>query len=144
VDTDTDTETTPQRSPWMFVASAIAAVGLALSVVALGGVITDDDPAKPDLLSAEDAANSDLPTIELGEMYIAGDLTAPADGSLMVVNAGAAPHNLTVEAGPHTPDLNGGDAYEMPLAPLTPATYTVFCSIPGHREAGMEAELVLE
>jgi FtsP/CotA-like multicopper oxidase with cupredoxin domain len=52
-------------------------------------------------------------------------------------------HNLTVEGGPATPDLSGGESASLDLGALSEGTYVVFCSIPGHREAGMEASLAV-
>jgi FtsP/CotA-like multicopper oxidase with cupredoxin domain len=56
-----------------------------------------------------------------------------------VSNDGNVIHNLTVEGGPGTPDINAGDAATLDMGALSPGSYVVFCSIAGHREAGMEA-----
>jgi FtsP/CotA-like multicopper oxidase with cupredoxin domain len=56
-----------------------------------------------------------------------------------VSNDGNVIHNLTVEGGPATPDINAGDAATLDMGALSPGSYVVFCSIAGHREAGMEA-----
>jgi uncharacterized cupredoxin-like copper-binding protein len=65
-----------------------------------------------------------------------------AGGSLHVMNDGSVAHNLTVDgADLKTADLAAGGDEVLELADLAPGTYTVYCAIPGHREAGMEAEL---
>ncbi len=64
------------------------------------------------------------------------------DVSFRYVNNGAIAHTLLIE------DVNGfkltvnkhGDT-EQGSVTLTPGTYTVYCDIPGHRAAGMHAEL---
>jgi len=123
-----------------FLAAALAAGGLILATCALVLWVTADDAPGPKVISAQAAASSG-PHVELGEMYIKGDLTIAAGTMLTVVNAGATSHNLTVEGGPHTPDLNGGKATVLDTSTLTPGTYIVYCSIEGHRAAGMEAKL---
>jgi uncharacterized cupredoxin-like copper-binding protein len=121
----------PQKvkvAPWL--AIVLAAGGLVMSVWALALMITHDEPAT-------------LPTVELGEMYIKGDLEIDQGSSLNVVNAGAVPHNLAVENGPTTPDLNAGQSSVLDTSALAPPGYTVYCSIEGHRAAGMEAQLTI-
>lgn len=127
-----------------FLASIVAAAGMVLAVWALALVIVDDDPPAPTIMSAEDAAASGAPVVELGEMFVTGDLEVERETPVVVVNVGAAPHNLAVEGGPITPDLDGGEATELDVSTLAPGTYTVFCAIEGHRAGGMEAQLVVE
>ena len=121
----------------------MAAAGLVLATIALGSMIVDDDPPAPKILSAKEAAAAGNPTIELGDMFIRGDLSVTAAETLAVINRGTVPHNLTLEGGPRTPDLNHDQAVELDLATVAPGTYTVFCAIEGHRAAGMEAQLIV-
>jgi plastocyanin len=62
-------------------------------------------------------------------------------------NKSSLPHNVTIEneAGEkiaETETLAEGSA--STTAELEPGTYTFYCSVPGHREAGMEGTLVVK
>jgi uncharacterized cupredoxin-like copper-binding protein len=60
--------------------------------------------------------------------------------TLNVVNQGAVPHNLTMEAGPKTPDLKPSGTATLDLGTVT-KTMPGFCSVPGHKDAGMTFEV---
>lgn len=68
------------------------------------------------------------------------------DGTrLKVVNDGTVPHDLlVVELGKGTPDLAPGQSMEIDLSDQPAGTYRVVCDLPGHTEAGMVTELVLQ
>lgn len=53
-------------------------------------------------------------------------------------------HNLVLEGGPSTPDLSNGESAVLDVGELEPGVYTLFCSISGHREAGMETTISVE
>lgn len=62
-------------------------------------------------------------------------------------NPGSIPHNVQVEN--EAGEVLGGTetiskTEESATVELAPGTYTFFCSIPGHREAGMEGTLVVK
>jgi len=51
-------------------------------------------------------------------------------------------HNLAVEGqNLRTPMINANGEADLNLGNLPPGDYTVFCEVPGHREAGMVAQL---
>jgi nitrite reductase (NO-forming) len=125
------------------------AVALVLSagalIVAAGGTTGGASPGPSD---AAPAASSDAATtvaFELDDLTVrpAAATIAPG-GSIEVVNAGAIPHDLVVldrEVG--TPMLDSGEVVTLDVDDLEPGTYTVICTVPGHRDAGMEATLTV-
>jgi plastocyanin len=82
--------------------------------------------------------------------YEPATVVVPGDGShtLTVVNDSGIFHDLTVEDLPadaapvHLGLFEDSSApYRLPALPA--GTYTIYCSIDGHREAGMEGTLVV-
>lgn len=96
---------------------------------------------------AEGAPPGDTVTtanIQLNEFSITGDLHIDSGRTvLQVTNAGAIPHDLVMEGGARTRELNSGESQRLDVGTLAPGSYVVFCDIPGHRSAGMEAVLVV-
>jgi plastocyanin len=84
-----------------------------------------------------------------GELkYSATSLNAKA-GSVAIAFTNNAPlsHNLTVESSSGatvgaTPSFQGGS--KVLTLNLKPGTYKFFCTVPGHRQAGMEGTLVVK
>lgn len=75
--------------------------------------------------------------------------------TLTLKNAGTQAHDLVIEN--ISAEVNGqqqnevrtelvqaGSQASVTFKPLQPGTYTIYCSVPGHREAGMEAKLIVE
>lgn len=59
---------------------------------------------------------------------------------LQVANQGAVAHNLTMDTGPKTPDLEPGGTATLDLGTVT-TTMPGYCSVPGHKDAGMTFEV---
>jgi len=76
--------------------------------------------------------------------YNANQLSAKA-GSVTIAftNASPLPHNVTIAQGSTvlgaTPTFTGG--MKSLRLTLKPGKYTFYCSVPGHRQAGMEGTL---
>ena len=91
------------------------------------------------------------------------DVSSPEDGSLVFEpngleanpgnlaitysNPSAVPHNLTVATANdnvlgETPTFTDGDE-SLELTSLAPGKYVFYCSVPGHREGGMEGDLTV-
>ncbi len=126
------------------VAVAVVLSAGALIVAAAGGGAANDGAAP----QAAAAAAVDAPlevAFELDEMTVHPEAATIAPGGRVeVVNAGAIPHDLVVldlEVG--TPMMDSGEVVSFGVDELDPGSYTVICTVPGHREAGMEATLTV-
>lgn len=67
--------------------------------------------------------------------------------SIAFANASSLPHNVTVESSSGatlgaTPTFQGGS--KTLALNLKPGTYKFYCSVPGHRTAGMEGTLTVQ
>jgi plastocyanin len=80
--------------------------------------------------------------------FTATDVTAKAgDDTIEFDNPSSTPHNVVVEneSGDQVASTDTiSDSTTSTTADLKPGTYTFYCSIPGHREAGMEGTLTVK
>jgi plastocyanin len=83
--------------------------------------------------------------VSLSEFVITpSTITVPLNGKIVVANAGTTTHNFNVQGTKiHTKDLQPGDSATVDLAGLKAGSYTAFCSIAGHQQAGMQATVVV-
>lgn len=83
--------------------------------------------------------------VELGDLFVHPEAVTPPAGRLIldVSNTGGIQHDLALEGGAKTALLDPGSAAELDLGDLAAGSYTVFCTVPGHREGGMEAVIVV-
>jgi plastocyanin len=104
---------------------------LALAVAACG---VPADTASPAPVSA-----ADVTVVADDVRFVDPPSTLPAGTSIVAIdNVGDAPHDLTVEGVEGaTVGARGGEAEAGELR-LDPGTYRVYCSVSGHRDAGME------
>lgn len=63
-----------------------------------------------------------------------------AGGTITLKNAGAVQHDLVVED-EQSEMIDPGSTGELVLNDLKPGEYTMYCGVPGHREAGMEGTI---
>ena len=121
---------------WASVSAALAVFLLVTVVLAYGG---DGQPAPPAATQAAAAVD-----VSLTEFAITPGTLAAAPGApqaFALTNDGQAEHNFTIDAGPQSETLAPGDATTLESEGLEAGTYRVFCSLPGHADAGMEATL---
>jgi plastocyanin len=72
-------------------------------------------------------------------------LSLPADTvtPVSLANQGAALHNFSIDELGISVDVEAGASGQVDInAPA--GTYTFYCNVPGHREAGMEGMLTVE
>jgi plastocyanin len=131
----------------------------------------DEELAHEEAAAGEEATEEGAPAEEAGgaaageqpaPAEAAGlELTSPEDGSLSFdpdaleapggpvtityANPSQVTHNVAVEAADgellgETPTFTAGEE-ELALEDLPPGEYVYFCTVPGHREGGMEGDL---
>jgi plastocyanin/cytochrome c2 len=90
----------------------------------------------------------DIPTDPSGALaYQFASATAPA-GPIKIKskNASQIPHDIAIEGqgvDEHGEIVQGGGVSEVDVD-LKPGTYTFYCTVPGHREGGMEGKLTVK
>jgi uncharacterized cupredoxin-like copper-binding protein len=60
--------------------------------------------------------------------------------TFVVANVGKIAHNLTIQGGKHTANIAPGKTAKLTVT-LKKGSYTLYCSIPGHRQLGMVTKL---
>lgn len=127
----------------------VVAVGLAaiLGLGACSGSGSDGkDEAKDAGRITEDAGPSSALRVEAGEFSLApADLkAAPGAVAIEYVNVGAIAHTLVIDgvSGLKLEVTSAGDV-DKGTVKLEPGTYTLYCDVPGHRQAGMAAPLTI-
>jgi manganese oxidase len=124
-------------------AIATAVVAVVALVLAAGALIASSSSTEPVRAVVDDVEASSQVDVELDEFSIApAPIEVAAGGMLEVVNNGAAEHDLAVEnTDVASPMLGAGERATVSTADLDTGTYTVYCTVAGHRDAGMEGEL---
>ena len=120
-------------------AAALSIVALCLSLGAILTVVSDDGG---DGGSAVDGAAA---TVSLAEFSLTPESAMVAEGAeLAVTNGGTVAHNLAIDGTDlKTSDLNGGESDVLDTSSLGAGMYTMYCAIPGHKEAGMVGDLMV-
>lgn len=124
-----------------YVAHAAAAPGEDTGQLAQAGAATAEGTAE-----AEDGT-LEIPADPGGSLsYVFAEATAPP-GPLTITspNESSVPHNIVLENGVDEagPVVQDGGVSEIEVD-LEPGEYTFYCSVEGHREAGMEGPLTVE
>ena len=116
---------------------AIAALS-ALALAACGG---DDDDASGNG-EGEGAPAGAVTVVAESVQGFDSDSYSAAAGEVTIVfeNDDSIPHNVTIDG----EDFRLADDGETGSIELAAGEYTLFCDVPGHRDAGMEATLTVE
>jgi plastocyanin len=134
--------TSPQTSSERSVASifAVLVAVAALLVAVVAAVVSGNGESTT---TAQTAAAS-ATTVTLSDFKITPTMIM-AGTALKIVNDGPSVHNFAIEGTSlKTADLQKGGTADLDVSSLDKAkTYTVACLIPGHKDAGMKAELMV-
>lgn len=148
------------------VAVALLFVVAALALVACGGSDSSSSESAPAETTSESgseaggnggeaeggsegsAATVDFEAASSGLAYTAKSAEAEAgEVTIDFTNPQPVPHDVAIESSggeviTQTEQLTEGS--DSATANLKPGTYTFFCTVPGHREAGMEGTLTVK
>lgn len=143
----------PRRNPnfpgrnlfWFAAASVGLFVAMLTAVFVLGKESEDGHAAEP--AGKTEKVSGPLARLEISEtdfkIHLPAADMAPAAVDVQVTNDGKTIHNLVIK-GPgisrSTKDLNPGEQDSFQVQ-LKAGTYELYCSIPGHKAAGMDAKL---
>ena len=149
-------------------ALAVSSAVVALGLTACGGSSSSSSTASSTPTTASSPAKSapaTSPAPARQKAAAAGGLTVGADSggqlkftksslsakagtvAIKFTNSSQIAHNLTIQQGTNgavvgaTPTFSGGT--KTLSVNLKPGTYTFFCSVPGHRQAGMQGTLTV-
>ena len=128
---------------WMISGVFIASLALIASMIGVGFGMRAIDESKTDLNAGASTAAPSSVSVHLTDFAIdPAEIIVADGGSLEVANMGATAHNLAVKDSKlATPMIDAGSTGTLALTGLKAGTYTVFCEVPGHEQAGMTAQL---
>jgi nitrite reductase (NO-forming) len=112
-------------------------------VLVISGATHAPSETTPQIATASPASVSF--DIELGDMYIKpATITVPngANVVLHITNAGVMPHDFKTEGGAATPLISPGASSDLTVGPMT-ASNAAWCTIAGHKQAGMNLAIVV-
>lgn len=145
-----------RRAPWSPAAAAsLGAVVLAIAVAGCGsssGATHSSPPAKHAAAGGAASASAghtvEISAASSGALMFSTNSLHAAAGTVTIEFTNHAPeaHNFTLQSPSGsivaaTPTFTGGT--KTLTVDLKPGTYTYFCSVPGHRQAGMHGTLTV-
>jgi plastocyanin len=145
----------PRRDPnfpgrnlfWFIAAAAALFLAMLTAVFVFGKESEEGHAAEPAAKKAEAHVGGSLARLDISEtefkIQVPAAKMAPATVDVQVKNDGKTIHNLVLK-GPgvtkSTKDLNPGEQDSFQVQ-LKSGTYELYCSIPGHKQLGMDAKL---
>jgi plastocyanin len=86
-----------------------------------------------------------IPTDPTGQLAYKFKSASAKAGKVTVVtkNDSSVPHNIAIKGGPSGPVVQGGATSKI-TASLKAGSYTFYCAVPGHEQAGMKGTLTVK
>lgn len=131
---------TSQRDSWLVLVASFTALAMVVMLAAAGVMLRDDDEA------VAAAGVAEVVDVTLGDLFVEpSSLTVPAGMQLTlnVTNEGAMPHDLKVGGTDGTSMLDPGASETITIGPFDAST-EAWCTVPGHKEAGMLMSITVE
>jgi plastocyanin len=129
----------------------VSGIGVAAAAVGARAVMAQDSPSTPEGTpgATPGASPSASGVIEVHAVDIAFEpveLTIPADTDvdIKITNMGLLQHDFFIEDTDYESDMLDPEDTQTMTVKLAAGEYTYYCSVPGHREAGMEGTLTVE
>lgn len=135
---------------------AVGAFGAAVAAVGFRAVSADNHQSTPDASpeatpgtpgASPAASGGDAVTVTAVDIaFEPTELAIPADTDVEITlnNEGALQHDFNIEDTDFATELLNSGESETITVNLAAGEYTYFCSVPGHREAGMVGTLTVE
>lgn len=130
----------PSRRRWRAGAAGLGALTLMLTMAACGGDDGDDaaDDAADESPEATSPAESGDALLDVTDFSFS-DVTAPAGGTLEVLNSSGASHTVTADDGAFDEPLGADDTIQL-MVPDEPGEYPFHCEIHSDMTATLTAE----
>ena len=130
----------------MLAAVTISALSLLAAVVAVGiGVSAIDRDGGGGAGGQQVSTGAQTVQVEMDEFSFTPaviEVPAGTEVTFEVTNVGAMPHDFVLGTGEGTSMLDPGESETFTTAPME-ATTDTWCTVPGHRESGMEGQIVV-
>jgi len=113
--------------------------------LALVTACADDGPQLASPIDPPDAGSTITVDVELGDLWVRPasiDVEPGTAITMNVTNTGAMTHDLKVNGTDGTEMLDPGESETITVGPFS-ATTEAWCTVPGHREAGMSMDIVV-
>ena len=133
-------EATAERDGWLVLVAGFTALAMIVMLFAAGVAVRGGGDGDGAAVSAEAV------DVTLGDLFVEpSSLTMPAGAQLTlnVTNDGAMPHDLKVGGTDGTAMLDPGETETITIGPFDAST-EAWCTVPGHREAGMSLAITVE
>jgi FtsP/CotA-like multicopper oxidase with cupredoxin domain len=129
-----------RRTDWLLGAGLLGLVLFAVIALIVTMVIATDGGS-----GTTSAAAAPATPVSLSEFAISPEMVmATTTGGLDITNAGTVAHDVAVQDTTLVSEtVQPGKSAHLDLSSLAPGTYTIYCQIAGHADAGMKAMLHL-